>query len=574
MNARERILQANDAGTLLETLAAIPYDQLDSVAKSISDLHNRGEIDFLAAYEPSPLAEDLNHSFFALQRIFCETLPRIECSAEAAASACKIMIARGGDRVSADLINKAFSTWIRQNPARAEETLALIHCDIDTHAPLVTPVLVAGATHDVDRYVEEAFAFSDHPKSKIQLDAVWALAQIVPIDDETLLTRAINRIDDLIDTPDPDENTAIAVDAALLLLQRGSADIVHAVEPLLRKACKHQIPAILRALAYGLSTRRHLYTEAMIDASLAALRCVDKHDIHTIKTIDLMLYQWDLDGDRQRVLGFLVQFLTNDDDAPNIDALKDFTHKLGDEEGSVLGWYVVSLLLTGDHKLGTSAAHLLPYQQLQDGLDIDLTPLSLSSPWILYLARKILGYCLINKEATAALLLSCLRAIPVQDRPELEQLVLSYFLLNYLSAIDCFKAAISPTDPARHSVAQLSRALTSYVNDLERAGICPAFAPSERERQIQCYRQADYYRNVHKQAEEASILFNLAHKSTILYGTASIAYIYRDATSDPERKEITMSTHEVSAEFPRMDLIDPVGLQLAIRLFCSEPPPS
>ncbi len=573
MNTREFILQANDAGTLLEAIAATPYDQLDSVAKAISDLHNSGEIDFLASCEPSSLVEDLNCSFSALQRIFCETLPRIECTAEAAARSCKTMSARA-DNTSHHLIHNAFGLWARQSPAHAEDALALVHLDIDAHAQLINPVLLAGATHDVDRYVEEAFTFSDHSQSKIQLDAVWALVQIVSIDDETRLARAINRIEDLIETPDPDENTAIAVDAALLLLKRGGSDITHAVEPLLKKACRHQIPAIRRSLAYGLLTRRHLYTEAMIDASLAALQCVDKHDIHTIKMIDSVLDQWDLDKDRQRVLGFLVQLLTNGDDVPTIDVLSDFTHKLGDEKGSVLGWYVVSLLLTGDHKLCTAAADLLPFQQSRDGLDIDLTPLSLSSPWILYLARKILGYCLIKKEATAALLLSCLRAISEQDRLELEQLVLGYFLLNYPSAIECFEAAISPDDPARHSVAQLSRDLATYVNDLERTGHCQAFAPSERERQIQCYRLADYYRKVHKQAEEASILINLAHKSTILYGTASIAYIYREATSDPERKEIAMSTHEVSAEFPRMDLIDPVGLHLAIHRFCSEPPPS
>ena len=573
MNTRERILQANDAGTLLETITATPYGQQDSVAEAVSDLHNLGEIDFLGCFEPLSLVDDPNTSFFALQRIFSRTLPRIECSAERAANACRTMSARARDRTPPDLIYDAFFTWIRESPARAEETLVLIRRDSDTHARLVKPVLLAGVTHDVTKYVEEAFTFSDHPQSNVRLDAVLALGHIVPTEDEMLVMRAINRFDDLIENPGSDEDTAAAVNAALNLLQRGGDPIVHGVEPLLKKACRSQTPTTRRALAYGLLMRRQLYTEAMTDASLWALQYVNDQDIHTIKAIDSMLYQWDLDGDRHRVLAFITNILTNDDNAPTIDALSDFTHKLGNERGSILGWYAVSLLLTGDHRLCMAAHRLLPYNQIRDGLDINLAPFSLTSLWILFLARKILGYCLTKKEATAALLLSCLRAIPKEKRPELDELVLHFFLINYLSAIDWLEATISPTDPARQSIKRLSRSVASYVDELERAELCPAFAPSERERQIQGYRLADYWRSVYKKAEEASILSVLVHKSTILYGTASITYVYRDDTSGPERQEIAMATHEHTAELPRMEVIDPVGLHHAIFRFRTEAPP-
>ena len=43
----------------------------------------------------------------------------------------------------------------------ADEGLTLIHRDPDTHRRLVRPVLLAGPTHDADRYVEEAFNLSN-----------------------------------------------------------------------------------------------------------------------------------------------------------------------------------------------------------------------------------------------------------------------------------------------------------------------------------------------------------------------------------------------------------------------------
>ena len=112
-------------------------------------------------------------------------------------------------------IYSALTEWIRQSPPRSDETLALIHRDIGAHAQLVNPVLLAGATHDVVKYVEQALAFSEHHESNIRSNAVFALGQIVPTDDKTLLNRALDRLNDLIDDPGSDEEAPIAVDAAL-----------------------------------------------------------------------------------------------------------------------------------------------------------------------------------------------------------------------------------------------------------------------------------------------------------------------------------------------------------------------
>ena len=574
MNTRQDIIDASDAGTLLETIAAIPYDQLECVSRLLADLHNRGDIDFLASFEPAALADVSNGSIHSIHRIFCEALPHIDCLAEAAETACNDMFERLADAGTAALVYGSLSQWFRQRPARAEEGLALIHRDPDTHRRLVRPVLLAGSTHDAGKYVDEAFNLSNDPDAPVRLDALWALGQIVPTENEPLLSRTIERFNQLVDAPDSVEDTAIVVEAALGLLQRTDGRIVSAVEPLLEKASRNQTPSARHALADGLLHHRRHYSEAMIHASFGALQHTNKHDIHTAKTIDWILYQWDLDADRQRVLAFLVNLLSQGDDALDLETLSDFTHQLGDQPGDVLGWYVVSLLLTGDYALCTAAERLLPFNTTRDGLDIDLSPFSLSPRSIMYLARKILGYCLLNMESAAALLLSCIRARPEQDRAELEELVLDFFLMNYLGAIDWFESAVSDDDLAKQSVNRLSSRLRAYVADLERHGFCPAFRPSERERQIQAYRQINFQRDVQKKAEQGSLLFALAHKAPILYGTSSIIYVRRDDVSEPDRQEVAMRAYGHSFAFPGLEALDPVGVQFKIRRFRSELPPS
>ena len=123
----------------------------------------------------------------------------------------------------------------------------------------------------------------------------------------------------------------------------------------------------------------------MIDATFSALQHTSSHEIHVINAIDSILYQWDLDADRTRIFEFLVNLFTQEDDPPDLDILGHFRHQLRDQPGDVLGWYIVSLLLTGDHALCAVAGNLLPYQQTREGLDIDLATFALTPPWILYL---------------------------------------------------------------------------------------------------------------------------------------------------------------------------------------------
>lgn len=573
MNIRDTLLAANSAGTLLEELVAIEYD-CDSITNVVSSLHNGGNIDILSACDSPQLDAMSDQSFFSFYHIFCETLPMIDSPAEAVEAACRNIFKRAGNDLTAGMVYDSLTNWFRQNPARVEEGLTLIRQEIDTDRRLVRPVLLAGASHDAIISSEETFNLSNQPQMHIRQDAIWALGRVVPIENEHFLARGISRLDEIIEAPDSENDTAYAVNAVLQLLHRTDGTIIQAVEPLFLKACRDPTSATCYELALGVQHHKKIYSQTMIDATFSALKHTDKQDIGTIKIIDLILYGWDLDGDRQRILQFLINLFGHPDSAIEFDALRNFRQKLGGEQGVVLGWYVVSLLLTGIPKLCFAAQQLLPYNKTHEGLDIDLSPFSLKSPWVLYLSRKILGYCIVYKESASALLLSCLRAVSDADRVELENLVRDCFLMNYLTAIDWFEAALYSNDPATHSVQRLSQAMNSYIKELDQTGTCSAFRPSERDRQLESYRLGDVARGIQKKAEEGSILFSLVHRSTLLYGTASIAYIYRSDHNDPDRQEISLKTFEHVAEIPRMEAIDPVGLHFAIYKFRLEPPPS
>lgn len=574
MITRDAILAAGADETLLDAIATAPHDQQESLATLLSELHNLGELDILAAINSGQLDSVSGRPFFTLQRVFCKTLPRIQCPAAAAVAASKRMFEKAGTNLGAGLVYSALQEWFQQSPERVEQGLALIRSDMDSDTGAVRSVLLAGSTHSPNKSIEVALYLSNQPQPHIRLNALWALGRILSEDDGCYFPKVLRRLEEVIDVPLPDNDAAVAIDAALHLLGRIGSGIVEKVEPLLYKACKFPNSAIRHTLAFNLQMHRSIYTEPMIDAVFEALQGTDAHDHRTLQAIDSLLYDWDLDKDRQRVFRLLKRLLCNRDEAIELETMHNFRHRLSDQHGGVLGWYVVSLLITAEQGLCLTADQLLPYQKMPEGLDIDLAQVPLEPSRVLFLARKILGYCLVNATSASALLLSCLRAVSTHERRELENLLLNYFIINYLNSIEWFESMLYPGDPAKDSVNRLSIALNSYLDGLRRHGICAAFKPSERERQLQFHRQAEFWRDVQQKAEENSILSIVAHKATILYGTASIFYVYTDESSPPHRQEASMMSHEHFADLPRLEAIDPVGLRYALHRFRSEVPPS
>jgi len=573
LSTPEGIVSATVAGTLLNAIAAAPYVEEESLADELAKLHNTGVIDILKIYRCDELDTVSGPTFFRAQGVFCKILPQVECPVEDATATCKALFDKANGDHAAALVYKALRNWFKLDDQRLVKGLAWIRRDMTIETGITHHVLVAGATRDSSKFVGEALDLSRQSQSHVRLDALHALGQMeLPEDDETLAL-IIQRFNDSLESPSSDREAAVAIGAALRLVERLRDECVCLVEPLLVTASRIPAPEVRYAIASGLQTGWRRYTTKMTDVSFEALQNTKKDESATLRAIDATLGQWDLGGDQERVISVLKGLMSADEDAVDLGALPYFQHRISEQPGHVLGWYVVSLLLTGDHRLCTLAERLLPYSDVPNGLEVDLTPFALDTAWILFLARKTLGYLFLRQEAATAVLLSCLRAVPDNGRAELEQLISYHLLVNYPSAITQMETAIIESDAAQVSVSRLVKVTEQYFRDLERLGTCEAFRPSERARQLQGFRQADLSRRIQKQAMEQSIMSQLVHRSTLLYGTGMIFHAYAGDGSNPRRQETSMASFEHQVEIPRLELIDPVGLRFALFRFRLEPRP-
>ncbi len=575
-NAIEKSLRtAYAAGNLLSTVATVQYAERGTFANELVRLHNSQEIDFLSACTSEELDRMEASLFFKLQTLFCEYLPRIDCNAMDAATACNRMLKRTGKDLSAQLVVDALQRWFQQCKNRVKEGLDLLQRDTVFHRELVRPVVKAGACYDGEKFTTEALALSRHADSSVRLKALSLLGEIVPASDNTQIERVISRCSEVVDCNDSDREIASVIRSVSELTQRIDGAVSKDVERLFVSTCKKTTPIVRSELAFSLSRCPRNFSPTMIEAAFDALKCTDRTEHQTIEWIDTMLYGWELDIDRERVVSFLQDLLFRNELAVEMEQLEYFRHKLAENSSELLGWYVVYFLLTGDNRLCRAACRLLPshVQDSPKGLDLDLSSFNLSSLSILFLARKIIGYCLSRPRCATALLLSCLRVVSDKDRPELERLVFDYFAMNYIQSKQWFKELLEENDPAGQSVGRLSTQVEQYIDDFKELGSCPAFAPSDRDIQLQRNHNLDLWRNAWKRGQQASILANAVKRVTVLYGSRSISYVYDNTGDAPSRKEIPLISHRISAEFPGLNVLDPVGLECKLNSFREELPP-
>ena len=576
MTIRDEYLASYGIGKLLQVLAVPSAGDLEERAQLVAELHNEGAINFLGACCSDELDALDNTSIFRLQSVFDRALPQMECTVEDASAACDKLYEKVLGNLAAESFYTALQKWLEKDRQRVERGLALIRAKGITGAGNTQSVLLAGAVHARQKFAEEAISLSREADEGIRIDAIRSLGMIPLEAEDEVLPVVLNRLAEITDSPCSDVDAGFATQAALQILERIGEPVVRQIERLLVSACRNPSPATLRAVARGLTLHPKNFSDAMLDEAVKAFQRVDVEDNQTIEAIDRVFYRWSFSRNRTRVLQLVQGLLGRGEDTIDIEKLECFRHGYRECSGDVQAWYIVSLLLTGNHGLGKAVSRLVDSapKGSPEGFDFDLASLSLEAAWIPYLARKILAYCRFNTVHLSSMLLSCLRAASNTHRAEVEDLVFDHFLINYPSGIGDLKAGLNETDRAQASVKRLSDRIAAYLDAIEKIPPYEAFAPSERHRGLYAQQQEMMMDAAHRKAQKKSLFFNILPTATMLYGSRIISYAYSAGGQQPVRKERSLSRHTFAVELPRMEHIDPVGYHFAMTKFRYEKPPS
>ncbi len=547
----------------------------DPTMAMLAELHNAGDIDILALVTPESVESYKGHAFFNGQHVYRALISRLQAPAEVLMNVVQTLLDAAGQDMAAGLPAEEFAKWCGRDPTRPAELLGLVDRKVPNADRFLTIAIKNGVVVDPGYFMDRACGFLKSGSETEKQSAINALGQVALSDDDDW-DRLLGAFRALL-VPDPGDAirsvliTAIArrLDGAPVDQRKPLTEIgIAAVTP----GGDYTLDTAARTLAFHTA---HLTAE-LVDALLKALLAINGANKGTVEMLDLALAALIQKGDAERARRYLEQLLRREGDRIELEQLDSLCYRLREIGGEALEDWVVAWLLDGGHDLcGALNDALFGAGSDEFTFRIDFTRFGLRETDYAYLARKAITTFFLKQTIMASLLVSLLRTAPPEAADTIVELFVDPILINYAGITDGYLKPIADDtgDPARMAVQRALDGQDAYLKGLRSIGKVPELYPSERERRLEWQRHSDSMAEAWRAARKKSIFASIATESLILYGTRAVSW-FEDHTKERRRIETPMGSISHSFEMPRVDIVDPLGLQLMLLHFRAEPRPA
>lgn len=546
-------------------------DDSDPTIAMLGDLHNGGEIDLLGVVTRESVQAFQGQVFWGGQQVYRALISRLQAPAEALLNVVQVLIEAAGQDMAAGMPVEEFSKWCGSEASRPRELLDLVDRKVAHADRFLTIAIKQGAAVDRPYFLDRAYGFLTSGSETEKQAAINALGQIACQNDEEwdrffgafsalltaddairapLITAVARRLKDAPPSRQ-DELTGLAVAG---LEQHGD----------------YTLDIAARTLAFE---SEHL-PEELIDALLEALLAIKGENKGTVEMLDLALMKLVQNGHADRARRYLEQILRREEDRIELEELDSLSYTLRDTGGQVLEAWVVAWLLDGEYELCSAMNDAFGAGSDEFLFRIDFARFSLDDADYPYLARKAIATFFLKQSIMASLLVSLLRTAPAEATDTIVDLLVDPILINYAGITDDYLKPISKDggDPAQAAVQRALAGQEAYLEGLSSIGKVPELHPSERERQLEWQRHADNMAEAWQAARKKSIFASIATESLILYGTRAVSW-FKDHADEQRRIETPMGSISHSFEMPRIEIVDPMGLQMMLLHFRGEDRP-
>ncbi|UVK83915.1 hypothetical protein LOY46_04210 [Pseudomonas sichuanensis] len=525
-------------------------------------LHNARTIDLLELVEGNALQRLNGTDFFLASHFFCQLLPELEAEPGRMMACVDALVTRGGDDGAANQPNGAFQKWCANVPQRASEVIAAAHQGDDLSSHHLSFALTA--ISDLAEARRIAVGYED-----IRRQA--AIAALGRIEHPNLASHSetFSVFKALLEVGIDDPVRASVLHATMEILAR-SPDIAPAdANSLISQLVMNPGKFTIHQCARALWACREALTPDIVSCLLGALISLESTNKGTVEELDVGLQVLMEHGHTEAALSFVTRLLSRRDDDLELETLDSFTRTLLSGSPDVLSQVVVRWLKLGAPRLCAGLAKAIK------GPGLDGTPLSLKAEDLaispteqLFICRKAVGWFFFKPTTASSVLISVLRVCDKDTSRKVRELLVDPLLQNY-GGVRKYLDGLAPEDAASKAVTWALAQNDSYLEAQRPIPLIVELQPSEHHRRIERLRISDQMRDAHKKAESGSVFSSLVSRSVLLYGNRSLTFV-DDGQDNLRPMEIDLHSHGVSYEIPRMEVIDPVGLEYVLRLFRHE----
>lgn len=548
--------------SLLTTIEEGKWFNSDAAAvDAFVDAHTSGVIDLFAVLEWEEFDRETGHDFFVIQHFFNKAIPKLgDVPVERLMASVARLVKKGGNDLAAGQPNAAFRDWCAMDITRADAVIALARSGDSVAIDHLTFALEAKKEAAAARVIVQECT------GKMRLFGLTALSRIAHSDDAEC-ARTIKILPALIDETADDALRASILIAAVNPFERAGFALTTESLDVVRLATGTPGPHCIHQSAQLLWDLKKCRAPELIEILVACVAHVEPSNKGTLDVLDLALERLLEEGNRVAAIGLLRTFFLRTDGTFDAASFDGFARALT-EDGKALSELVVLWFSSGEPRLCNAVSTFLK-RPGEDAVILDLDFNGYSESQIYFVCRKAIGYLFVQPVTASSVLVSALGGASNTLTEGLVDLLFEPMLINYGGDLRRYLEGISSGRPAYAAVQTALKRQKEYVQGLEAAGSIPELHPSEYRRQLERIRQVDFNREVNRKAHRQSIFWNIVHRSVLLHGSGSVTLV-DDGAGKRQPRSMQMHPHEYSVEWPRMEIVDPVGRDLMIRTFRAE----
>ncbi|MBB4657507.1 hypothetical protein GGQ59_000007 [Parvularcula dongshanensis] len=559
-------MDAEREGRLIEFLLDQPVPNLlnaeGTLVAALRDLVEQGNLQLSRHFTREALAALPKGRFFHIQQLFCSVLPHSCEAAEALLPCIEELVLAGGEDLAAGEPVRAFADWLGSDLERADAVLDALSFN-RTPRTFVNVLKKVSPLRPVETF-EQAYALSASNDIDRRLAGFSALGVCHAIDAdaaEDIWNHLATPLDAVID----DREIAVLTDALAERFKEMPDHFAGRIEKVLQGAIERGNRFSRFAASRILFMQRDALPESAVnDLTIRLARLTTTEEGGTVQ--NLMVIASQLDADRDRLV--LSDFILAMHQAGTLKGktARNVMHGIERADPNLLAWHAARLLLSEDGP--AVELYSLVAQGVADSADYDtdLDDLELNAETVEYLGRRALGFLFLSPPLALGIVAAVMRKTSEEARIALGEQLFDVLLRSYPGMADNTERIVGgPEDLAADVLRGAVAKARAYLSALKPVRSIAEFRPSERQRFIQAERQADFWRDIQRNAHDQSDLLQFITVQHLLYGSGSVTHVDSPDGSETRRMEVPMQSHSHEMAMPRLEGLDPVGLNL--RLF-------
>lgn len=570
----ERLIGAYKNGNFLTELSALysagkqPYRE--EVGGLLARIHNNGGINIVAEFSSLVKADNPN-IFFNVRDAFQQALPNLIAEVKPVMSCVRNLTSEAGDDLSAGWIIPPFIKYLQSSAERPMQAIEIELESPNVEVNLVCPAIIAGSGIDFDQYCHKAIELVSNGNEYISSNAIFALGRIDFKNDKELALKSILALDKKVAQ---DKNAKILGSC----LKSASKFYVKFPEykerliELIKKTTAAQDDFICHAATEVLFFDKDGLDSEIIDVLLDFCLGINPINLGSLNNLDYGVAHIFRSGNPYRAVCFVEEYIAKSSDSDLINNFDDFLRELilhKDEFNRLVTRWLVS------DQVSLPAAVLNICNKIgreELTLGADFSGVEGDCEDILYSGcKRACGWLFTMPVAAVSFMVSVLEICSEHDREEIKEIIFNPLLISYPGMLKGYLESISESisENTREIVDSLLSDLNLYQDGLKGAWDIKELAPSISQRES----YSRYHSEIMNKAMEdrpPGFLSSLFTPSVLLYGSSSIHHVYHGPQQDKTRQEVKLQKISHSFEFPRLQMIDPHGLDHMLRVFRCE----